>query len=329
VLEDLFGRRSRTLRVSVTDRCNFRCRYCMPAEDMQWFPREGILSFEEIGRLVRLLVRCGVERVRLTGGEPTLRRDLPVLVRLLAAIPEIAELNMTTNGVTLPRLAGPLRDAGLQSLSVSLDSLDRETFREMTRRDGLEGVLAGLDAARAAGFPRLKVNCVTQRGRNDREAVDFARFARERDLAVRFIEWMPLDGGAGWAADRVVPGEEMRAAVHAAYPLEPAEGRPEAPERPWRFADGAPGRVGFINPVTQPFCARCDRLRLTADGKVKNCMFDAGEVDVMGPMRAGASDEDLLELFQASVRAKGPGGLLRLRPAGEYAALRNMSRLGG
>jgi cyclic pyranopterin phosphate synthase len=328
-LVDAFGRRARTLRISVTDRCNFRCSYCMPAEEMTWFPRSGILSFEEIARAVRVLAACGVRRFRLTGGEPTLRRDLPVLASLLRGIPGVERLDMTTNGVALPRVASALREAGLDSITVSLDTLRRDRFEQMTRRDALDAVLRGLDAARDAGFSRLKVNCVTLRGVNDDEAVGFAAFAREHGLAVRFIEFMPLDGGAGWDASKVVPGAEVKAAIHAAFPLVPRDERPEAPARPYAFADGAPGEVGFINPVTEPFCARCDRLRLTADGTIKNCLFDRGEVDVLGLLRGGAGDDEILAAFEGSVAAKGPGGMLQIERPEAYAGLRNMSQVGG
>ena len=329
LLLDAFGRRAGTLRLSVTDRCNFRCSYCMPHEDMDWFPRGGILSFEEMRRLVALLVPLGVKRVRLTGGEPTLRRDFPELVSALAALPGIEELNMTTNGVRLRKLGPTLREAGLQGVTVSLDTLRADRFKKLTRRDRLADVLDGLDAAREAGFPRVKVNCVTVKGENDDEVVDFARFAREQALSVRFIEWMPLDGGGSWGPERVVPGAEVKARIEAVFPLEAREERPESPARPYRFADGSPGEVGFINPMTQPFCANCDRLRLTADGKLKNCMFDAEELDVMGPLRAGATDDELLDVFAASTEAKGRGGLVELKPTEAYAKLRNMSRLGG
>jgi cyclic pyranopterin phosphate synthase len=329
LLADAFGRRAGTLRVSVTDRCNFRCTYCMPAEEMVWFPRADILTFEEIVRVVRLLAPHGVRRVRLTGGEPTLRRDLPGLVRQLAGLGVVDELNMTTNGVALPRLARPLRDAGLGSVTISLDTLRPERFLELTRRDAFGAVLEGIDAAVGAGFARVKINCVTLRGQNDDEWVDFARFARERALCVRFIEFMPLDGGAGWSRDRVVPGAEVKAAIERVFALEPRPERPEAPARPYRFADGAPGEVGFINPVTQPFCGTCDRIRLTADGKVKNCLFDRGEVDLMPTLRRGGDDAAVLDCIASSVHAKGPGGLLEILRPEEYRGLRNMSRVGG
>ena len=330
ILTDLFGRRSGTLRVSVTDRCNFRCSYCMPAEDMTWFPREGILSFEEIERAVRLVAPLGVGRIRLTGGEPTLRRDLPLLARRLRDVPGVTSLALTTNGVALPRLAPALVAAGVGSVTVSLDSLRRDRFERLCRRDALHAVLDGLDAARSAGFPGgVKVNCVTLRGVNDDEAVDFATFARERDVVVRFIEFMPLDGGAGWEPARVVPGAEVKAAIETVFPLVAADDRPESPARTFSFADGAPGGVGFINPVTQPFCGHCDRLRLTADGKLKNCLFDRGEVDVRSVLRSGADDDAVLEAFVASVRAKGPGGLLELQDPAAYLGLRNMSQVGG
>jgi len=328
-LDDAFGRRARTLRVSVTDRCNFRCSYCMPQEDMTWFPRDGILRFEEIERFVRFAVAHGIRRVRLTGGEPTLRRDLPHLVTMLRATDGLDSLAMTTNGTALPRLAGPLREAGLDAITISLDTLRRDRFEQMCRRDALDAVLRGFQAAREAGFARLKLNCVTLRGVNDDEFVDFARFARENDVAVRFIEFMPLDGGAGWEREKVVPGAEVKRAIQAVFPLVPRLERPEAPARPYAFADGAPGEVGFINPVTQPFCGTCDRLRLTCDGKLKNCLFDRGEADVFGPLRAGASDEQLLAALVACVKAKGPGGMVELLPKDAYAGLRNMSQVGG
>jgi cyclic pyranopterin phosphate synthase len=301
----------------------------MPHEDMDWFPRGGILSFEEMRRLVALLVPLGVSRIRLRGGEPTLRRDFPELISVLGVLPGVEELNMTTNGVRLRKLAPALREAGLQGVTISLDTLRADRFEKLTRRDRLDEVLDGIAAARKAGFPRLKVNCVTVKGENDDEALDFARFARAEALSVRFIEWMPLDGGGGWGPERIVPGATVKAAIEAVFPLEARKERPEAPARPYRFADGSPGEVGFINPMTEPFCAHCDRLRLTADGKLKNCMFDAEEVDVMGPLRGGATDEELLDLFAASVAAKSRGGLVELKPAKDYAGLRNMSRLGG
>ncbi|MEM7246916.1 MAG: GTP 3',8-cyclase MoaA [Acidobacteriota bacterium] len=329
VLRDLFGRRARTLRLSVTDRCNFRCTYCMPTEDMTWFPKEGILSFEEIHRVVGLLLPAGIERLRLTGGEPTLRSGLPELVSVLAALDGVASLSMTTNGVTMPRLGPALHDAGLQGVTISLDTLHPRRFEQLTRRDALGEVFAGIDAAIEAGFDPVKINVVTLRGVNDDELVDFAQFARMKGVAVRFIEYMPLDGGSGWGPERVLPGAEAKATIEAAFPLRPRRERPEAPARPYVFADEAPGEVGFINPVTEPFCARCDRLRLTADGKLKNCMFDEGEVDLMGPLRDGASDDELIGHVLECVKAKGPGGLIELKPAEAYSELRNMSRLGG
>lgn len=329
LLTDLFGRRAGTLRISVTDRCNFRCTYCMPTEDMTWFPREGILRFEEIERIVRLLAPHGVRRLRLTGGEPTLRRELAILVKLLRSVPGVETIDMTTNGVAIPRLGRELRDAGLDSVTVSLDSLRRDRFEQICRRDALEPVLRGIAAARDAGFARVKINCVTLRGVNDDEFVDFARFARAENVAVRFIEFMPLDGGAGWGPQHVVPGSETRAAIEAVFPLEARAERASSPARPYRFRDGAPGEVGFINPVTQPFCGTCDRLRLTADGKIKNCLFDRGEVDVFELVRAGRPDEDVVAAFAASVRAKGPGGLLQIEAPEAYAGLRNMSQVGG
>jgi cyclic pyranopterin phosphate synthase len=301
----------------------------MPTEDMAWFPRSGILTFEEITRVVSLLAPHGVRRARLTGGEPTLRRDLPELVRRLRALSVLDELNMTTNGVALPRLAKDLRRAGLDSVTVSLDTLSRERFERITKRDALPAVLAGIESAREAGFAPVKINCVTMRGFNDDEWVAFADFARKMEVSVRFIEFMPLDGGAGWSRDRVVPGAEVKAAIAAVHPLEARAERPESPARPFRFADGAPGEVGFINPVTQPFCATCDRIRITADGKIKNCLFDRGEVDVLTALRSPASDAEVLALIAGSVQRKGPGGLLQIQAPEAYAGLRNMSQVGG
>src|SRR3954471_8371033 len=261
-LVDPFGRTVRDLRISITDRCNFRCQYCMPEEGMVWQPRDELLSFEEIERIATVCVeRFGFDSIRLTGGEPTVRAHLPVLIEKLAALG--TDLAMTTNGATMGLLADELHRSGLRRVNISLDSLQQERFLEMTRRDALEKVLDGIDAAVAAGFAKVKVNCVMMRDVNDDEVVDFARFGRERGVEVRFIEFMPLDADGAWGPDRVVPAADVVAAIGAAYPLEPGV-RGSEPATTWRYVDGG-GEIGVISSVTEPFCATCDRVRLTAD----------------------------------------------------------------
>jgi len=293
------------MRISVTDRCNFRCLYCIPDEDIEWLPREELLSLEETARIARIAVAAGIRKLRITGGEPLLRKNLPSLVADLAGIPGLEDLALTTNGSELPRLAEPLAEAGLRRVNVSLDSLDRTTFAQIAQRDALDAVLAGIDAAEAAGLLPLSLNCVAIRGLNDGEPVAFARLARERGFEVRFIEFMPLEHGHRWGPDRLVPGAELRASIDAAYPLAPHPGQdPHAPSRDWVFADGAPGVVGFIDSVSEPFCSTCNRIRLTADGKLRTCLFSLREHDLLGPLRAGASDDELAALLRAAVGAK-------------------------
>jgi GTP 3',8-cyclase len=309
-LVDGHGRRIGDLRVSVTDRCNFRCQYCMPADGLAWLAREEVLTFEEIERLVGLLVQMGVEDVRLTGGEPLVRRDFPRLAGMLAALPGLRDLALTTNGYLLERDARALASAGIDRLNVSIDSLQRDRFFQMTRRDALPRVLRGLEAA--AREPRLhpiKVNAVALRGFTEEEALPFARFARERGFEVRFIEFMPLDGDSSWSADQVLTGEELHRIIHAEYPLEEEAREPSATARVFRFADGerrtaGAGRIGFINPVSEPFCSDCNRIRLTSDGRLRTCLFSLGETDLRGPMRAGAGDDDLEEIIRAAVWRK-------------------------
>jgi cyclic pyranopterin phosphate synthase len=301
----------------------------MPPEGVEWFPREEILSWEELARVVGVAVGLGVRRVRVTGGEPLVRRNLPEFLRRVAVLDGLEDLSLTTNGVLLAEQAGELREAGLQRVNVSLDSLDRANFARLTRRDALPQVLESLDVA-VRLFPPVKVNTVLVRGLNDTEPLRFAELAREKGIAVRFVEFMPLDAGGDWAPDRVVTGAEARERIEAVHPLIPApNGTPAQPSCDYGFADGAPGRVGFIDPLTSPFCNRCDRMRLTADGKLKNCMFDQGEVDVRGVLRSGRGDEAIADLMRVSAQAKGPGGLLSLRAAPEHRALRSMNRLGG
>ena len=317
----------RSLRVSVTDKCNFRCRYCMPAEGLEWLGRDELLTFEELTRLVRVLAAMGVDEVRLTGGEPLARRDLPVLVRLLAAIPDIHDLSLTTNGALLDRFAGPLVDAGLRRVNVSLDSLSHVRFAEITRRDALDGVLAGLAAAeRHPELRPIKVNCVAIRGFTEQEVPAFAELARRKPYVVRFIEFMPLDADQAWRGDDVLTGDEIRALIEERWPLEEIPAKPSSTARRFRFADGA-GEIGFVNPVSEPFCSSCDRLRLTADGQLRTCLFSRREWDLKTPLREGASDADLAELIRWAVRHKELKH--RINEPGFVRASRSMSQIGG
>src|SRR5919198_5781211 len=276
-LVDGWGREIRSLRVSVTDKCNFRCRYCMPAEGLEWLERDELLTFEEIARLVHVLAAMGIDEVRLTGGEPLVRRDLPVLVRMLAAEPGVRDLSLTTNGVLLDRLAAPLVEAGLRRVNVSLDSLSHVKFAEIARRDALDRVLAGL--AEAERYPELrpiKLNCVAIRGFTEDEVPAFAELARRKPYIVRFIEFMPLDADQAWKGDDVLTGAEIRALIEEHWPLEEVPAKPSSTARRFRFADGA-GEIGFVNPISEPFCSTCDRIRLTADGQLRTCLFSRRE----------------------------------------------------
>ena len=323
-LVDSFGRVHRDLRISVTDRCNFRCTYCMPEEGMAWLPRSEVLTFEELERVARLLVeRHGIRSIRLTGGEPTVRAHLPVLVSKLAVLP--VDLALTTNGATLRLCAADLAVAGLRRVNVSLDSLRPERFAEMTRRDELATVLDGIDAALEAGLQPVKVNVVVVRGVNDDEVVDLARFGRDRGVTVRFIEFMPLDGGEGWAADQVVTQAEILERVGAAFPLTAIQRGSEPAER-FRYLDGR-GEVGVIPSVSQPFCEQCDRIRLTADGQLRSCLFSLEDHDLRGVLRNGGSDDELSTAIEACVGAKWAGHAINqvqfIRPR------RSMSQIGG
>ena len=325
-LVDTFGRVAEDLRISVTDRCNFRCTYCMPAEGLQWLPKSEILSFEELTRLLALFARLGVRSVKVTGGEPTVRADLPELIRMFREVAPDIDLSMTTNGVLLDRLAEPLAAAGLDRVTVSLDSLVQHRFQEMTRRDALEQVFAGIEAAEAAGLVPIKINCVVIGGTNDEEVVDFATWSRRTGHAVRFIEYMPLDAQHAWERAKVVSSSRILAAIDAIYPL--ASTAPDhEPATSYRFADGAPGGVGVIGSVTQPFCTSCDRLRITAEGEVRACLFALEETDLRGPMRAGASDEDLEHLIRTNVWRKWSGH--RINHPDFVQPERSMSAIGG
>jgi cyclic pyranopterin phosphate synthase len=324
-LVDGHGRKITDLRLSVTDRCNFRCQYCMPAEGLPWLEREAILGFEEIERIVGLLARMGISSVRLTGGEPLVRREFPRLAAMLA--PLVEDLSVTTNGYLLERDAAALVEAGVNRFNVSVDSLQRDRFFAMTRRDALPQVLRGLEAlaAHPEAHP-IKVNAVALRGFTEEEVLPFARFAREYPYEIRFIEFMPLDGDRSWTRDQVLTGEEVRAIIHAAYPLEAEPREPSATARTWRFADGA-GRIGFINPVSEPFCADCDRIRLTADGKLRTCLFSLNETDLREPLRAGASDDDLEQVVRGAIWRKELKH--HVNEPGFIQPARTMSAIGG
>jgi GTP 3',8-cyclase len=301
-LIDGHGRRLRDLRVSVTDRCNFRCQYCMPADGLPWLEREEILRFEEIERVVRVLADMGVASVRLTGGEPLVRRELPRLVGMLS--PVVDDLSLTTNGYLLERDADALAAAGLRRINVSLDTLQRDRFFHLTRRDSLAQVLRGLAAvARRPELRPVKVNAVALRDFTEQEALPFAEFARRTGFQVRFIEFMPLDADRAWSADAVLPGDELRALIDAVHPLEAVPREASSTARVYRFADGR-GSIGFVNPVSEPFCADCDRLRLTADGKLRTCLFSLHETDLRDPLRAGASDAELEQIVRAAAWRK-------------------------
>lgn len=327
-LVDSFGRLHNNLRISITDRCNIRCFYCMPAEGLRFLPRQQLLFYEEIARVVGVLARAGVDRVRLTGGEPLVRAEVDVLVRLLKAIPQIREVAMTTNAVRLAKHAETLRRAGLDRLNISLDALQPETFARITRRDVLPEVLAGIAAAQAAGFSRIRLNAVAIRGLTEEEVLPLAAFALERGLELRFIEYMPLDSDGEWTDQQVLSGQAIRDLVAAEYgPVEPVPGTdPSQPARDFTYAGGR-GRLGLIQPVTQPFCATCNRLRLTAEGQLRNCLFSVEEWDLRQPLREGADDAALLAVVRDCVAAKRPGHLIGqpdfVRP------LRTMHQIGG
>jgi GTP 3',8-cyclase len=327
-LRDSWGREIKSLRVSVTDKCNFRCKYCMPAEGLQWLPRDEVLTFEEIQRLVSLLAAMGVNEVRLTGGEPLVRRDLPELVRMLAHTRGVDDLSLTTNGVLLDRLAQPLVDAGLRRINVSLDSLSHVRFAEITRRDALDRVLAGLEEAeRHPQLRPIKVNCVAIKGFTETEVPALAELARRKPYVVRFIEFMPLDADEAWREDEVLSGAEIRALIEEAHgPLAELPAKASSTARRYAFADGR-GEIGFVNPVSEPFCSSCDRIRLTADGQLRTCLFSRREWDLKTPLRAGATDDELEALLRFAVAHKELKH--RINEPGFVRASRSMSQIGG
>jgi cyclic pyranopterin phosphate synthase len=335
-LVDGYGRVHRDLRISVTDRCNFRCTYCMPVEGMTWLPRSEVLTFEEIERVARVCVeRFGVDGIRLTGGEPTVRAHLPALVAKLAALrvgdagspggSRPIDLALTSNGATLRTVAGALVDAGLRRINVSLDTLRADRFRELTRRDQLADVLDGIDAAVEAGLAPVKINAVVMRGVNDDEVVDMAAFGRDRGVTMRFIEWMPLDADGRWDDQAVVGQDEILAAIDAVFPLDPIVRGHEPAER-FAYRDGR-GEVGVIPSVTRPFCSTCDRIRLTADGQLRACLFAVEETDLRELLRSGASDDELAAAVARCVAGKWAGHMIGqvtfIRPR------RSMSQIGG
>lgn len=330
-LIDRYGRTVRDLRISVTDRCNFRCTYCMPEEGLKWLDRAEVLTFEEIERITRICVeRFGLDSVRLTGGEPTVRAHLPKLIERLAQLrlqdgrkPDIA---LTTNGATLRSIATQLRQAGLDRINVSLDSLQRERFLAMTRRDELENVLAGINEAVAAGFDKVKINSVVERGTNDDEILDLATFGRDKGVEVRFIEFMPLDATNEWERNKVVTQDEIVSAIAQVYPLEQIPARGAAPADRWRYLDGK-GTVGVIPSVSQPFCGDCDRVRITSDGQFRTCLFATNDFDLRSIMRNGGTDDEMAQLIIDAVDTKWAGHQINqvnfIRPN------RSMSQIGG
>jgi cyclic pyranopterin phosphate synthase len=306
-LIDRIGRVHRSLRISVTDRCNIRCFYCMPDTNVRFKPRHEILSFEEITRFVRVVTQMGVRRLRLTGGEPLVRADLPRLVKQLESLPDVEDLALTTNGLLLSEQAAELRAAGLRRINVSLDTLSEETFQKISRRSGLDRVLAGIAAAQHAGFESIRLNAIAIRELTEAEIVPLARFARERGLELRFIEYMPLDAEEHWQSADVLDGETIRRLVEAEFgPLRPvAPPHPSQPAVDFEYADGG-GRIGLIHPVSQPFCGDCDRLRLTAEGQVRNCLFSTREWDARALLRGGGSADQIAALVRDCVAAKAP-----------------------
>ena len=324
-LIDSFGRVVSDLRLSLIDKCNFRCAYCMPAEGLPWLRRGELLTVEEIERIATRFVGLGVDEIKLTGGEPTLRAELVEIVHRLRAIGNNIDLSITTNGQRLAELAPALRAAGLDRVTVSCDSLLRHRFADMTRRDALDAVTAGIAAAEEAGFGPVKVNCVVIDGTNDDEVVDFARLARSTGRQVRFIEYMPLDASQEWERAKVVPSAELQRRIDNAYPIV-GDGN-GGPATRFRFADGAPGSIGFISSVTEPFCATCNRVRVTADGQLRACLFALEETDLRTPLRDGASDDDLERLIRDTISRKWAGHHINAsdftRPA------RSMSQIGG
>jgi len=328
-LRDAYNRPIRDLRISLTDRCNFRCFYCLPNGEPPLARKATILTFEEIVYLSEIFVSLGIEKIRLTGGEPMLRRNIELLVVKLSKLkPQLKDLALTTNGFDIPKKAQALKAAGLDRMTISLDTLQTLRFREITGSDSLESVYEAIEAAKLHGFEPVKINAVVVRDVNDDELVDFARFARANEVEMRFIEYMPLDSGHDWSREKVVSGREIRDRINAAYPL-----KLRSPERgsetAWKyeFADGSPGGIGIIAPVTEMFCGQCSRIRLTADGQIRTCLFSTVEHDLRDYLRSGASRSELVEFIQAVTLKKEPSH--RINEPDFTAASRTMSFIGG
>jgi GTP 3',8-cyclase len=326
-LQDGHGRLIGDLRVSVTDRCNFRCQYCMPAEGLPWLARDQILRFEEIERLVRLFVAMGVRDVRLTGGEPLVRREFPRLVEMLSGVEGLGDLSLTTNGYLLEGMTAELAAAGLRRINVSLDSLSRDRFFQITRRDALPQVMRGLEELeRHPEIAPIKVNCVAMRGFTEEEVIPFAELARRRPYRVRFIEFMPLDADHAWSEDKVLTGAEIRSMIDAVHPLEAQPRESHSTARVYRFRDGQ-GEIGFVNPVSEPFCGDCNRLRLTAEGSLRTCLFSMHETNLRAPLRDGAGDAELEHIVRDAVWRKELKH--HVSEPGFRQPPRTMSRIGG
>lgn len=329
MLRDAYNRTIRDLRISVTDRCNFRCFYCLPNGEPPMARKDTILTFEEMAYIADIFVSLGIEKIRLTGGEPLLRKDIAKLAAEIAVLkPRLKDLALTTNGFIFPALADELRAAGVDRVTISLDSLDREKFNRMTSVDGLEKVFAAIDSAKQAGFDPVKVNAAVIRGHNDDEFVDFARFAREFGVSMRFIEFMPLDSGHEWSPDLVVPGREIFETINAVYPLK-LKNADRGSETAWKyvFADGAPGEIGIIAPVTEMFCGACSRIRLTADGQIRTCLFSTTEHDLRGIVRSGASRNEIAQFIENVALKKEPRH--HINDADFVQPSRTMSFIGG
>ena len=326
-LKDSFGRIINNLRISVTDRCNFRCRYCMPEEGLSWLKRDELLTFEEITRLVKILANLGVSKLRLTGGEPLLRKELSVLVAMLSRIPGIHDIALTTNGFFLAEQANDLVSAGLTRINVSMDSMDPQIFSMMVRRDYLHNVLEGLEIVERLSLRPIKVNVVLIRGINDHEIESFARLARTKPFVIRFIEFMPIGADDGWSIDKVIPSHEIIERINAmGNKLVPVEYHGSQPADRYRFSDGM-GEIGFISSVSEPFCSSCNRIRITSDGKLRTCLFSLHETDLKKSIRNNVSDEMIQEQILVAVQSKEEGHLIN-RPGFERPQ-RTMSQIGG
>src|SRR5438876_3570259 len=330
LLKDSYNRPIRDLRVSLTDRCNFRCFYCLPHGEPPIAPKEEMLSYEEIEYVCEIFVELGIEKIRLTGGEPMMRQDIETIIAKLAKLKSkgLRDLALTTNGYFLPDRAQGLKDAGLDRITISLDSLKRDVFKQMTGVDVLDRVLQGLDAAKTAGSEPIKINAVIVRGHNEDEVADFAAFAREHDVKMRYIEFMPLDSGHEWSRADVFTGREIREAINEQFPLVPIDvARGSETSSRYRFADGAPGEIGIIAPVSEPFCGACSRIRLTADGQIRTCLFSTVEHSLRDVVRSGATRAEIIDFIEAVVLKKEPRHYIN--DPGFVAPSRTMSFIGG